>query len=92
MTRLHSIARLGDIETLRACLEFMGFDCKTLGLSMQNKPEIDRDAIIDLINDRLMARHTKNWKESDRIRDELDAMGIAIKDNKDGTTSWEVKR
>ncbi len=45
-----------------------------------------------LIEDRLVARHTKNWKESDRIRDELDAMGVAIKDNKDGTTTWEVKR
>ncbi len=29
---------------------------------------------------------------SDRIRDELAAMGIALKDNKDGTTTWEVKR
>ena len=56
------------------------------------KSEIDREAIIRLIEDRLVARHTKNWKESDRIRDELDAMGIAIKDNKDGTTTWEVKR
>jgi cysteinyl-tRNA synthetase len=53
---------------------------------------IDRDAVVDLINDRLLARHTKNWKESDRIRDQLDAMGIAIKDNKDGTTTWEEKR
>jgi cysteinyl-tRNA synthetase len=53
---------------------------------------IDREAVVRLIEDRLLARHTKNWKESDRIRDELDAMGIAIKDNKDGTTSWEVKR
>jgi cysteinyl-tRNA synthetase len=26
------------------------------------------------------------------LRDELAKMGIAIKDNKDGTTSWEVKR
>ena len=25
------------------------------------------------------------------MRDELDAMGIALKDNKDGTTSWEPK-
>jgi len=30
--------------------------------------------------------------ESDRIRDELAAMGVALKDNKDGTTTWEVKR
>ncbi|MEO6609783.1 MAG: cysteine--tRNA ligase [Aestuariivirga sp.] len=49
-------------------------------------------AIVRLVEDRLVARHTKNWKESDRIRDELDAMGITIKDHKDGTTSWEVKR
>ena len=34
----------------------------------------------------------KNWAESDRIRDELAAMGIALKDNKDGTTTWEVAR
>ena len=45
-----------------------------------------------LISNRLEARKAKNWAESDRIRDELAAMGIAIKDNKDGTTSWEVKR
>jgi cysteinyl-tRNA synthetase len=44
------------------------------------------------IADRLAARAAKNWKESDRIRDELAAMGIALKDNKDGTTTWEVKR
>ncbi|WP_026608176.1 cysteine--tRNA ligase [Methylocapsa acidiphila] len=41
---------------------------------------------------RLAARKDKNWAESDRIRDELDAMGVALKDNKDGTTSWEPKR
>ena len=45
-----------------------------------------------LIAARLEARKSKNWAESDRIRDELLAMGIALKDNKDGTTTWEVKR
>jgi cysteinyl-tRNA synthetase len=51
------------------------------------------NAIIDgLIDARLTARKSKNWKESDRIRDELAAMGVVLKDNKDGTTSWEVKR
>ena len=46
----------------------------------------------ELILARLEARKAKNWVESDRIRDELAAMGIAIKDNKDGITTWEVKR
>ena len=45
-----------------------------------------------LISARNAARASKNWAESDRIRDELAAMGIALKDNKDGTTTWEVKR
>ena len=38
------------------------------------------------------ARARKNWAESDRLRDELAALGVAIKDNKDGTTTWEPKR
>ena len=45
-----------------------------------------------VIQERLDARAAKNWAESDRIRDELAAMGVALKDNKDGTTTWEVKR
>ena len=32
----------------------------------------------------------ENWAESDRLRDDLAALGVAIKDNKDGTTSWET--
>ncbi|MGQ0485582.1 MAG: CysS/YqeB C-terminal domain-containing protein, partial [Hyphomicrobiales bacterium] len=40
----------------------------------------------------LEARKAKNWAESDRIRGELGRMGIVLKDNKDGTTTWEVKR
>ena len=53
----------------------------------------DKVALIDsLISLRLAARAAKNWAESDRIRDELLAQGIVLKDNKDGTTTWEVKR
>jgi cysteinyl-tRNA synthetase len=55
-------------------------------------PSLDEESIKSSIQERLAARAAKNWKESDRIRDELAAMGIALKDNKDGTTTWEVKR
>ncbi len=51
-----------------------------------------RRQVDELINTRNAARAAKNWAESDRIRDELAAMGVALKDNKDGTTTWEVKR
>ena len=57
------------------------------GRLTSSSPSIEK-----LLDSRLTARSAKNWKESDRIRDELAAMGVTIKDNKDGTTSWEVKR
>jgi cysteinyl-tRNA synthetase len=44
-----------------------------------------------LIEDRLVAREQKNFVEADRIRDELAAMGVVLKDSKDGTT-WEIAR
>ena len=44
------------------------------------------------IERRKVARAAKDFAEADRIRNELDAKGFAIKDNKDGTTSWEPKR
>jgi cysteinyl-tRNA synthetase len=45
-----------------------------------------------LISTRDSARKNRNWAEADRIRDELAAMGIVLKDNKDGTTTWEPKQ
>ncbi len=44
-----------------------------------------------LIAARTAARAAKDFKESDRIRDELAAMGVVLKDSKDGTT-WEIAR
>ena len=43
-----------------------------------------------LIAERRTARTAKDWAASDRIRDELAAMGVAVKDNKDGTTTWTL--
>jgi cysteinyl-tRNA synthetase len=50
-----------------------------------------------LVTARSAARKAKNFKEGDRIRDELAAMGIALKDSKDAATgeirtTWEVVR
>ncbi len=38
------------------------------------------------------ARKAKDFKESDRLRDELAKMGVVLHDKKDGTTTWEVAR
>jgi cysteinyl-tRNA synthetase len=43
------------------------------------------------IEARAAARRAKDFAESDRIRDELAAMGVVLKDSKDGTT-WELAR
>jgi cysteinyl-tRNA synthetase len=43
------------------------------------------------VADRIAARAAKNFVESDRIRDELAAMGVVLHDTKDGTT-WEIAR
>ena len=52
---------------------------------------IDESKVVSLIDARNAARKAKNFKESDRIRDELAAMGVVLKDSKDGTT-WEIAR
>jgi cysteinyl-tRNA synthetase len=52
---------------------------------------IDERKVESLIEARSAARAAKNFKESDRIRDELAAMGVVVKDSKDGTT-WEIAR
>jgi cysteinyl-tRNA synthetase len=57
-----------------------------------SEAEIDPAMIGAIVAERAAARAAKNWAESDRLRDELAALGVAIKDNKDGTTSWEPKR
>ncbi len=48
--------------------------------------------IDDRIGRRNVARARKDFAEADKIRDELAALGVALKDNKDGTTTWEPKR
>jgi cysteinyl-tRNA synthetase len=46
------------------------------------------------INARLSARKARDFKESDRIRDELAALGVMLKDGKDANgnpvTTWEI--
>ena len=58
---------------------------------------IDEQRIEALIGARNAARKNRNFKEADRVRDELAAMGIQLKDAKDPATgeivtTWEVKR
>ncbi len=61
-------------------------DVEKAVLSEERKAEI-----VSRLSMRDTARARKDWKESDRIRDELAAMGVVIKDSKEGTT-WDIVR
>jgi cysteinyl-tRNA synthetase len=52
---------------------------------------IDENKVTALIAARNAARRAKNFRESDRLRDELAKMGVVVKDTKEGTT-WEIAR
>ena len=52
---------------------------------------VDEIEIASLVAARNVARQVKDFRESDRIRDELAKMGVVLKDTKDGTT-WEIAR
>ncbi len=51
--------------------------------------KVDAAEVEALIQARLQARSEKNWAESDRIRDQLTAMGVVLEDGKGGTT-WRL--
>jgi cysteinyl-tRNA synthetase len=78
--------------------------CEVLGL-FQDPPEeffrkkkerwlrqqgLRDDAVEKLIQARDQARKEKNWREADRIRDELQAKGILVEDTPRGTI-WKVR-
>ena len=100
---IHGIAKsANNIELrkqLKATLQFLGvYDNETqadfnVGIEIRN---IDSNKIDALIITRNAARKAKDFKEADRIRAELEALGVALKDTRDGitgavTTAWEVK-
>lgn len=66
-------------------LSLYGELADVLGLLYNEKDEGVDDEIQALIDQRTQARKDKNWAEADRIRDELKAKGITIKDTPNGT-------
>ena len=61
---------------------------EVLGLKIDEEDKKQEDIpgeILNLIEERKIARSNKNWEESDRIRDLINSKGYNIKDTKDGT-------
>ena len=76
-----------DLETLKTTMNDFTFD--VLGLmneaAQNNSGKID-GVVSLLIKLRKEARENRDWGLSDQIRDELLAMGIQLKDGRDGTS------
>jgi cysteinyl-tRNA synthetase len=78
-----------DEMALAGGLGFLGFS--NVQFKIAARAPVDTVAIADAIAARNAARKAKNFAESDRIRDDLLAKGIVLKDGPEGTT-WEIKR
>ena len=99
MHRLHSAGHWGGLRAALAFLGFSGDRGKIERVRARDRQGVSiAPAKVDaLISARNAARAVKNFKEADRIRDELEAMGITLKDAKDPktgelVTTWEVAR
>ena len=80
-----------DIDELKQVFETFYFDI----LGLKDEASSDNTALIDglmqmIFDMRATAKSNKDWATSDKIRDTLGALGVAVKDGKDGAT-WELK-
>ena len=71
-------------------------EASILGLKEENNSNEEREAafgkVVDmLLAERIKAKANKDWATSDKIRDELTALGFAIKDTKDGC-EWKLNK
>jgi cysteinyl-tRNA synthetase len=96
---INELHRLGGSDAqpaaLRAGANLFGLLTRTRSDRVQAEVAasgVDVAAVEALIAERRAARAAKDWAASDRTRDALAAMGVALKDNKDGTTTWTVAR
>ena len=67
----------------------LSFD-KVLGIKIDEKIEQKEEEIpqeiLELVEQRKIARQEKNWALSDELRDKIKELGYAVKDSKDGMT------
>src|SRR5690349_2114102 len=94
IAEMHGLRNASGRKALAGTLAFFGFRAGAFSEWREARapaPALEPDEIDRRIAARLDARKAKNFAEADRIRDELAALGVVLKDSKDGTT-WEVAR
>jgi len=76
---------LSSLLSIDSVLGVMGRNAPVAGAAAPDDPAfIER--VESLIAARAAARARKDWKESDRVRDELAAIGVQVKDGPQGAT------
>ncbi len=88
VNRTRAAQTAGLLKALGACLGLLQGDAKAF---LQAGVVLDEAMIQQKIVDRAQAKAGKNFAEADRIRQELLAMGIVLKDSAAGTT-WEAAK
>ena len=83
-----------DLKELKETFHLFCFDI--LGLQEDNASNEEREAafgkVVDmLLEERSKAKANKDWATSDKIRNELTALGFEIKDGKDGS-EWKLNK
>jgi cysteinyl-tRNA synthetase len=94
IAEMHALKNVAGRKALAGTLAFLGFHEDGFSDWRARRapaPALAPDEIERRIAARLDARRQKNFAEADRIRDELAALGVLLKDGKDGTT-WEQAR
>ena len=77
-------------EYIEECLAIFSELTGVLNI-IRKKDDVDEEKINELIEKRTAAKKNKDFAESDRIRDELKAMGIELLDTRQGTTWTKIK-
>lgn len=83
---------VADIDTLVQIFDDVVFG--VLGLRDEDSEGEDTQLVGPLVQmvleDRARAKAAKDWATADSIRDSLNALGIKLKDSKDGKTEWSL--
>ena len=88
VNRTHSHALAGLLKALAGCLGLLQGDPRAF---LQSGAALDEAMIAQKIAERAAAKAAKNFAEADRVRQELLALGIVLKDSASGTT-WEAAK
>ncbi len=94
IAELHKLASAGDAAGLKAGAQLLGFLAAGKPAWIAAKlavSGVDPQKVEAMLVERKVARAAKDFATSDRIRDELQAMGVEIKDGPEGT-SWTITK